>query len=247
MESLKAGMSNDNVKQAQLFLAARHYPLLGTGYFGPNTKKAVQAYQTSIGLKSTGIIDDDTWNSLSKPVSINAVEKSTANIETPPWLTLAISCIGIAEGPGDAKDNPVVLAMAKACGGMIAKTYVHDSIPWCKMFTEYCLVKSGYKGIDSLWALDNLKVGTKLKGPAVGAIACKKRTGGGHTFFIAGKDKNGKIVGIGGNQSDRVSRATFAPSEIVGYNWPNGYPVPTKIGISSLPVVDSAPLSKREI
>lgn len=243
---LKVGMSGDLIKKAQLALAARHYPLLGTGYFGPATCDAVKAFQLSQGLKSTGIIDDDTNTALNKPVLVTAIEKSSVNITTPPWLATAIANIGIAEGPGDNVDNPVVLAMAKACGGNIAKTYTHDNIPWCKMFVEYCLAKNGLHGNDTLWALDSAKIGTKLAGAAFGAIACKKRTGGGHTFIIAGKDKNGKLVAVGGNQGDRVSRATFNLSEIVSFNWPNGYPLPVKTGMASLPVVDSAPLSKRE-
>lgn len=243
---LKAGMSSDVVKQAQLALAAYNYPLLGTGYFGPATRDAVRAFQTSQGLPVTGVVDLATATALDKPVTIKATEKKPSVDETPPWLKTAIESIGIAEVPGK-QDNPVILAMAKACGGNIAKTYKHDDIAWCKMFTEYCLVKNGFKGFDSLWALDNIKAGAKLKNAAFGAIATKKRTGGGHTFFVAGRDKNGKIVGVGGNQGDRVSRATFYPSEIISYNWPVGYPEPTKYGFSSLPVVDSAPLSKREV
>lgn len=243
---LKAGMSGDLIKKAQLALAARHYPLLGTGYFGPATRNAVKAFQTSQGLKPTGVIDDISYLALIKPITINAIEKSSANINTPPWLATAIANIGIAEGPGDKVDNPIVLAMAKVCGGNIAKAYTHDNIAWCKMFVEFCLAKNGLHGNDTLWALDSAKIGTKLAGPAFGAIACKKRIGGGHTFIIGGKDRNGKLVGIGGNQGDRVSRATFNLSEIVSFNWPDGYPLPTKIGVSSLPVVDSAPLSKRE-
>lgn len=243
---IKPGDSGDNVKLAQLALAARHYPLLGTGYFGPATKDAVKAFQTSQGLPITGVIGIDTVQLLDKPVTVISTEKSSLDLASPPWLKTAIDSIGIAEVPGK-QDNPVILAMAKVCGGNIAKTYIHDEIAWCKMFTEYCLVKNGFKGVDSLWALDNAKLGTKLKGPTLGAIACKKRTGGGHTFIIAGRDKNGKIVGVGGNQSDRVSRATFLPSEIMSFNWPDGYPLPVKVGLSSLPVVDSAPLSKREV
>jgi uncharacterized protein (TIGR02594 family) len=243
---LKPNTTSDLVKQVQLALAARHYPLLGTGYFGPATRDAVKAFQTSQGLPVTGVVGIDTAQALDKPVTVVAMEKSTIDITTPPWLKTAIESIGIAEVPGKG-DNPVILAMAKACGGNIAKTYHHDEIAWCKMFTEYCLVKNGLKGVDSLWALDNAKLGTKLKGPALGAIACKKRTGGGHTFIIAGRDKNGRIVGVGGNQGDRVSRATFTPSEIVSSNWPDGYTLPAKVGFSSLPIVDSAPLSKREV
>lgn len=239
-------MTSPLVKQAQIALGARHYPLIGTGYFGPSTKKVVQSFQIIHGLKVTGIITDVEWNILSKPYKVTSTEPSTLKLLTPPWLLTAIDCIGIAEGPGDKNDNPVVMAMAKACGGKIAKTYVHDSIPWCKMFVEYCLAKNKLHGNDTLWALDSAKIGTKLSGPAFGAIACKKRTGGGHTFIIAGKDKDGLLVAVGGNQTDRVSRATFKPLEIVSYNWPDGYPLPSKTGLSSLPVVDSAPLSKRE-
>ncbi|MDB5177586.1 MAG: hypothetical protein JWN75_1254 [Candidatus Saccharibacteria bacterium] len=238
---IKLGDEGPAVVALQKILASRNYALMGTGFFGPKTKTAVATFQKIRGLKSTGVVDMTTAISLDQVVPKAAPPKEN----TPPWLSVAIQSIGIAEGPGGL-DNPVVLAMAKKCGGAIAKNYVHDSIAWCKMFTEFCLASVGLKGVDSLWALDNAKLGTTLKGAAVGAIACKKRTGGGHTFIVAGKDKNGNIVGIGGNQGDRVSRATFPPSVIVSYNWPNGYPLPAKTGISSLPVVDSAPLSKQE-
>jgi uncharacterized protein (TIGR02594 family) len=238
---LRMGATGPAIVALQKALAARSYPLLGTGFFGAKTKEAVATYQQVRGLKSTGVVDLTTAASLDLPAPAAPAPK----VDVPPWVTTAIQSIGIAEGPG-SKDNPVVLAMAKACGGMIAKTYNHDSIAWCKMFTEYCLVKNGLRGVDSLWALDNAKLGTKLKGPAVGAIACKKRTGGGHTFIVLGKDKAGNIVGVGGNQGDRVSRATFPPAAIVSFNWPSGYPLPNKTGISTLPVVDSAPLSKHE-
>lgn len=240
---LRVGASGPAVVAVQLALAARNYPLLGTGYYGQNTAKAVKTFQSIRGMKATGIVDVDTAIAMDRPVAPKT--GPVVSNRLPPWAATAIKNIGIAEVAG-TKDNPLIIAMAKKCGGMIAKTYVHDSIPWCKMFTEYCLAENGLKGIDSLWALDNVKLGTKLKGPAVGAIASKKRTGGGHTFIVIGKDKAGNIVGVGGNQSDRVSRATFPPSEIVSYNWPNGYPLPGKTGLSALPVVDSAPLSKNE-
>lgn len=239
---LRMGATGPAVKELQLALAAHSYPLHGTGYFGDNTVAAVKAEQIRLGLKPTGVVDVETAAALDRPAPIAAPVRLT---DAPPWLHQALSCIGIAEVKGKG-DNPVILAMARTCGGMIARSYKNDEIAWCKMFTEYCLVSTGFHGVDSLWALDNLKLGTSLKGAAVGAIACKKRVGGGHTFIIAGKDKAGRLVGIGGNQGDRVSRATFDPAEIVGFNWPNGYPLPSAVGIKALPIVDSAPLSKRE-
>lgn len=241
---LRQGNEGDAVRAVQLQLAKLGYALHGTGFFGPNTLAMVKLFQAKEGLKVTGEVDAATAAALDWPLIAKTPAAAPADPAMPPWLTKAVSLIGVAEVQGD-RDNPVILDWAKACGGAIAKTYKHDSIPWCKMFTEYCLVSTGFRGTDTLWALDNRKVGTALSGPAVGAIATKTRDGGGHTFFVLGKDEHGHIVGVGGNQSDRVCRATFDPAGLK-YNWPFGYPVPKKIGIKALPVVDTAPLSKRE-
>lgn len=209
------------------------------GETGPLSRAALKAFQLAHSLKVTSALDAPT-TALLALIPIPKPIISTV----PPWLAKAISMIGLLEATG-AKDNPVIIRMAQSCGGLIAKTYVHDSIPWCALFREYCLVSTGFRGIDSLWALDSRKIGTKLKGPAVGAIASKSRQGGGHVFFVAGRDKNGRIVGVGGNQSDSVSRATFLDSECQ-YNWPAGYPLPTLIGVKNLPVVPSAKFSTKE-
>lgn len=206
---------------------------------GPLSRAALKAFQHAHGLKETSLLDAPTDTLLAliplpKPI-ITSV---------PPWLAKAISLIGTLEKPGTG-DNPVIIKMAQVCGGQIAKTYVHDSIPWCALFREYCLVSTGFRGIDSLWALDSRKIGKKLSGAAVGAIASKSRDGGGHTFFVAGRDANGRIVGVGGNQSDSVSRATFLDSDCQ-YNWPLGYPLPTLIGVKNLPIVPSAKFSTKE-
>lgn len=156
----------------------------------------------------------------------------------PPWLVLSISEIGTLEGAGGL-DNPIILAWARACGGNIAKNYKHDSIPWCKMYVEHCLRTTGFVGNDSLMALDSRKIGTALAGPVVGAIASKSREGGGHTFFVRGKDNLGRIVGVGGNQDNSVCNANFDPN-VLKYNWPAGYPVPTLIGMQSLPIIATA-------
>lgn len=163
---------------------------------------------------------------------------SIVPVGAPPWLILAISEIGTLEAPG-SQDNPTILAWAKACGGNIAAGYKHDSVPWCKMYVEHCLRTTGYKGTDDLWALNSRLIGTALAGPAIGAIASKARTGGGHTFFVRGKDKFGRIVGVGGNQDDSVCNANFDPA-VLKYNWPNGYPLPSLIGMASLPIIATA-------
>lgn len=161
-----------------------------------------------------------------------------------PWLDRMTSILGLYEYAGD-DDNPAILSMAKQCGGQIAKTYTHDSIAWCALTINYCLVSTGFTGNDSLWALDFRKYGVKLSGPAVGAIATKTREEGGHVFLIVGRTTDGHVVGRGGNQSDMVCDETFDPS-VLQYNWPSSYPAPS-CGLALLPVVSPAPKIKRPV
>lgn len=166
-----------------------------------------------------------------------------------PWLDRMTAILGLHEEP-DVADNLLIIKMARICGGSIARDYKHDSIAWCALTVNYCLIASGLPGDDSLWALDFQKYGVKLSGPAVGAIATKKRYEGGklvggHVFLVVGITKDGRIVGRGGNQSDMVCDETFDPSVITGYNWPPGVPRPAAVGLASLPVVTPAPKVRR--
>jgi uncharacterized protein (TIGR02594 family) len=166
-------------------------------------------------------------------------------LDGPPWLARMTAILGLYEHPG-ADDNAVILDMAKVCGKKIYTTYVHDSIAWCALAINYVLVAEGFKGNDSLWALDFRKYGTSLSGPAVGAIATKTRNGGGHVFLVVGRTADGKIVGRGGNQSDMVCDDTFDPN-VLKYNWPSVYVTPEKVGMSTLPIVKPAPKTRKEI
>jgi len=186
------------------------------------------------------------WASGSK-----VVPTDTAPLHLPPWMVRAIALRGLYERSGSA-DNPVILEMARICGGQIAATYKHDDIAWCALFVNYDLRAAGQPGNDSLWALDFANYGQKLSGPAVGAIACKKRSGGGHVFFVLGRDSAGRLVGIGGNQSDMVCDEVFDAESIVAYTWPKDYPLPAKVGasmtdLSVLPIVTPAPKAHREV
>jgi uncharacterized protein (TIGR02594 family) len=165
----------------------------------------------------------------------------------PPWLARMNAILGLYEFQGGA-DNPAILAMAKACGGAIAREYRHDSIPWCALTVNYVLIASGLPGNDSLWALDFAKYGKRLSGPAVGAIASQKRSGGGHVYLVVGRTADGKIVGRGGNQSDMVCDTTFSAGDSTRtYTWPVAYPVPTNQTFAALPIVRPAPKAHKDI
>ena len=67
---LKRGSRGDKVELLQELLGKAGFEPDTDGYFGRNTKKAVQEFQEKSGLKVDGIVDIETWNALvtAKPV-----------------------------------------------------------------------------------------------------------------------------------------------------------------------------------
>ncbi|HFC6370115.1 TPA: TIGR02594 family protein [Neisseria lactamica] len=164
-----------------------------------------------------------------------------------PWLAEARKHIGLKEIPG-AKHNPVISAWLKEMGsftGAAKSWYSDDETPWCGLFVGYCLGKAGRAVIKDwyrakAWAAAGL---TKLPAPAYGSIGVKSRQGGGHVFFVVGKDAKGRILGLSGNQGNTVSIVPFNPADIDGYFWPSNLvgltPVPSSPTLERyrLPVV----------
>lgn len=208
---------------------AREWDMIDTGDYGSEGSNAP--------------LDMDTGKPVATAVAPASVASPAAPANNPgagtPWLTRMDSILGLYETAG-GPDNATILAMAQQCGGQIAKTYNSAAIAWCALTVNWCLVTTGLKGDDSLWALDVRKIGTKLSGPAVGAIASMARTGGGHTFLVRGRTAAGEIVGTGGNQSNMVCDDAFNPA-VLSYNWPAGVALPAKVGIGTLPVVTPRP------
>lgn len=163
----------------------------------------------------------------------------------PAWLTRMDALLGLYEAPG-AADNPAIIAMAQACGGAIARDYKHDATPWCALTMNYCLVTTGYKGTDSLAAL-SFRAGTqRLNGPVVGAIGTLEREGGGHVFVVRGRTADGRIVGVGGNQSDMVCDEVFDPA-VCQFGWPKAANnTPVTVGINTLPLVTPRPKTHKD-
>lgn len=217
--------------------------------WGPHEKTGRVA-DLSPGIMSALALKTDDEVIVDVPLPAGAVAPPVNAPGGPPWLARAVALRGLYEHTGSA-DNPQILEMARICGGNIAKTYKHDSIAWCALFVNYCLIASGYDGNDSLWALDFANYGRRLSGPAVGAIASKKRDGGGHVFIVRGRDDQGRIVGIGGNQSDMVCDDEFDAEAIVAFTWPDDAPLPpagkSMTDLSTLPLVSSVPSARRDV
>lgn len=142
-----------------------------------------------------------------------------------PWMAEARKHLGLKEIVG-AKHNPIIQSWLKEMGGFpnAAKAwYADDETPWCGLFVGYCLGKSGRAVIKDwyrakAWGEAGL---IKLSKPAYGCIAVKTRKGGGHVFFVGGKNAKGQIMGWGGNQGNAVSIVPFNAADIDGYYWPS--------------------------
>lgn len=141
------------------------------------------------------------------------------------WLQIARKYLGTHEKV-NGKSNPVLLAMLQEMGNFNQEQkawWKETDTPWCGLFVGHCLGKAGRAVIKDwyrakAWSMSGL---TKLKAPAYGCLAVKSRQGGGHVFFVVGKDAKGRILGLGGNQGNTVSIAPFNPADIDGYYWPS--------------------------
>lgn len=240
----RQGDSGDVVKTIQLALASLGYGLKGTGFFGGATDAAVTAFQRRAGVAADGLVGGQTATAIDHALAVAPQKETLATVlevSRPLWLAYGLSQIGLNETPGSA-DNKTIIDWAKEEGGDIAKEYTHDSIPWCALFANHILTKVGIKGTETLWALDfaGKWPSIKLDGPAVGAFAPMLRNGGGHIICIVGRDQNGNIMGLGGNQSDAVNIKPFPVSRLnKGFWWPASVPLPAVTGIGSMPVVKS--------
>jgi uncharacterized protein (TIGR02594 family) len=130
----------------------------------------------------------------------------------PKMIVEALKLFGTIEGAG-AKDNPIILSWASEVG--LAKTYSHDSIPWCGLFIAIVAKRAGKEIADSpLWALSWADFGKPAPGgPMLGDILTFKRNGGGHVALYVGEDPNAFHC-LGGNQSDKVCVTRIARSRL---------------------------------
>lgn len=139
---------------------------------------------------------------------------------TPRWLALAQQELGVAEIPG-AQHNPRVVDYFRRAGwGQI----VDDETAWCAAFASAILRDAGAPSPLTVRARDFLNWGFILNSPIPGCIVVLKRgtsQATGHvTFFERFSDDGSHILGLGGNQSNKVCRSWFKVSDVLGYRWP---------------------------
>lgn len=167
-------------------------------------------------------------NSLSR-VQGEAVP-ANQNLTGPKWLDIARGYLGVREINGP-KHNSTIL---RFFDDIRAGWFNDDETPWCAAFVGACVEAAGIRSTRSAAALSYLDFGLGLSRPAVGAIAVKKRKGGGHVTFVVGKDALGRLLCLGGNQNDAVTISPYPAPVFAAFRWPGIAPFPYRYDLPLL-------------
>ncbi len=176
------------------------------------------------------------------------------------WIAEARKHVGHKE-IGSTNKSPLIDSWCKELGS----SWVIGQ-PWCGTFVAHCLKSSGFnKGsvnsrspswnkirnnqanvypVNWYGAKDYEKEGGyKLSKPCYGCVAVKSRNGGGHVCFVVGKTPQGKLVCLGGNQSNMVCYALYNQSEFDGFYWYGKTPNPSEARYN-LPIITNVTATK---
>jgi len=138
----------------------------------------------------------------------------------PRWYEIANGELGTQELPG-ARHNPRILEYH----ALTSLRASDDETPWCASFVEFCLQQAGSHGTGSAAARSYLNWGRPLTRPTIGCVAVWQN----HVGFFAGYASDGRILVLGGNQSNRVSIAPFSAKTLLGFRWPSGVDLPPDV------------------
>ncbi len=139
----------------------------------------------------------------------------------PVWLTLARAEMqrGVEELPGRAS-NPRIIEYHAATSLRASD----DATSWCSAFVNWLMRECRIPGSGSAVARSWLGWGVAEALPRLGAIVILKRgtqAWQAHVALLLAV-KGDRLTVLGGNQSDRVSIASFPATRLLGYRWPTG-------------------------
>ncbi|MEL7090264.1 MAG: TIGR02594 family protein [Pseudomonadota bacterium] len=211
------------------------------GEFGPLTQWAVVEFKKSRGLKARPFVGPITIAALRDGITVPP--RQIGDVDMPPWLRLAHGYMGLREIPGPQHAKEILNWWQQL--GLGFRT---DETPWCAGFVNAMILKAGlpitpkYRAAALGWRWTGY--GQRLEGPALGAVMSMVRPGrpgSGHMTFVAGIDRQGRIQGVGGNQGNRVRVNSYGVwDRDAQYHWPEGTPMPEKVGVEHLPLFDAS-------
>ncbi len=197
----------------------------------------------------------------------NSSKSSTDSLqEVPPWLKVAFSeyntHLGYIEEEKNLSDR-----IEKSYFNSTTSKGLKSEIPWCAAFINYCYLKGSpsYKNKTGIqvrafeWGPANnkhlnadrkniggWKEGEDHQKPFLGALAVYS---GSHVGFVVGKNSNGKIVLLGGNQNgvignmdvsgdESICFSSYPANKISFYMKPKDFIVKSEWKEENLPVID---------
>jgi uncharacterized protein (TIGR02594 family) len=131
-------------------------------------------------------------------------------------LDIALKEYGVKAIFGDTH-NPRVVKYSTDIGNTHVRT---DEVAWCSEFVNWCLLQAGIKGTTSAVARSFLLWGEETQTPQLGDIVVfwrESRTSWkGHIGFYIG-EVAGKVVTLGGNQSNEVNISRYPKETVLSY------------------------------
>ncbi|QIG67957.1 putative baseplate hub subunit and tail lysozyme protein [Rhizobium phage RHph_Y68] len=182
------------------------------GTIGPIEGIVGQNNGTDGAVTENGV--QDSLNGVPGNVQFNSTE--------PPWLSLAKSQLGTYEYAG-SQHNPQILKYLATVG-----INSGDETSWCSAFAAWCMKNSGQSiqgvaGYAKSWASAGSM--EKIDKPLLGCVVVYNRPPNpqnGHVNFLV-RIQGGSVVGIGGNQSNKVKESAQSLSRVQGFYWPKGF------------------------
>src|SRR3984893_17877728 len=89
--------------------------------------------------------------------------------------------------------------------------------PWCAIFANMVLARTGYRGTGSAAARSFARYGAPASGPAPGVIAVWPH----HVGFVVGAVGSGQIRVVSGNHNHRVDESTYATRSVMAFRYPD--------------------------
>jgi uncharacterized protein (TIGR02594 family) len=138
-----------------------------------------------------------------------------------PWMDVAAREIGVQRILGE-ESNPRILEYFQYTQLKDKPEGKTDQTAWCAAFANFSLVNAGSKGSGWATAFSFNTYGQKLEKPAYGCIAVFNFS---HVGFVAGINSDGRLIILGGNQTDAsvVNLNPVSRSLVIHYRLPAGY------------------------
>ena len=216
VEELIECEDKDEARELQRALVGLGQRIMVDGDIGPITVAAIKRVNNK---------------ALARAILDAREHKKIVPTDRPPWIDAAYHELGIKECRGKGCSNPRVEQYHDAVG--IA--WAEDDVPWCGSFVGFCVLKAGLGLPEHPYrALSWLDWGRSAHKPVYGAVAVKRRKGGGHVTFVVGQSADGRyLYCLGGNQNDAVNIARYRKEVFVDFRIQTDYQPPKKLAVLS--------------